>query len=276
MPELPEVQTVVTQLAGRLPGATIARVLLGRRDIVHSGHRILTREAVGEKIASVGRVGKRIVIHLGGGAEIVVHLGMSGRLTVEPIDEALAPHTHLRVRFVGRTDELRFRDPRRFGGVWCRGRSDDSNGNGLPHLGPDALAIRVPVLRQVLSRRRQVKAILMDQRMISGLGNIYCDEALHKAAIHPLTPADSLSSKQINRLACSIRSTLKAAIKAGGSSLRDYRNANGEPGWFQVSHRVYGREGEACRNCGAEIIRRLIAGRSTHFCPACQKEPVTR
>lgn len=276
MPELPEVQTVVTQLAGRLPGATIARVLLGRRDIVHSGHRILTREAVGEKIASVDRVGKRIMIQLSGSTEIVVHLGMSGRLTVEPIDAAIAPHTHLRIRFVARTDELRFRDPRRFGGVWCRKHSDESSASGLPHLGPDALAIRVPVLRQVLSRRRQIKAILMDQRMISGLGNIYCDESLHKAAIHPLTPADSLSPKQINRLACSIRSTLQAAIKAGGSSLRDYRNANGEPGWFQISHKVYGREGEACRACGATIVRSLIAGRSTHFCPACQKVPVTR
>lgn len=275
MPELPEVQTVVSQLAAALPGATVASVRLHRPDVVHAGRRWLIRDVAGHEITAVSRVGKRIILHIAGG-EIVIHLGMSGRITLENHESPLAPHTHLCIRFVGRSDELRFRDPRRFGGVWCRESNNAGKGEFLSTLGPDALSIRVPVLRQVLSRRRQIKAILMDQRLISGLGNIYCDEALHRAAIHPLTPAAALSQKQINRLACSIRSTLRAAIKAGGSSLRDYRDADGQPGWFQISHRVYGREGESCRACGVTIVRALIAGRSTHFCPACQKAPVSK
>ena len=261
MPELPEVQTVVSQLAAALPGATVASVRLHRPDVVHAGRAWLTRHVAGHAITAISRVGKRIILHVAGG-EIVIHLGMSGRLTMEQGDAPLALHTHLCIRLVDRSDELRFRDPRRFGGVWCRASKSEGNGEFLSTLGPDALSIRVPVLRQVLSRRRQIKAILMDQRLISGLGNIYCDEALHRAAIHPLTPADALSQKQINRLACSIRSTLRAAIKAGGSSFRDYRSADGQPGWFQISHCVYGREGESCRACGATIVRSLIAGRS--------------
>lgn len=271
MPELPEVETIAAQLAASLPGAVVETVRLHRTDIVHHGARGLSREFPGTRIIAVDRHGKRLSLRLSNGGELIVHLGMSGRLTLLPRSEPLLPHTHAQFTFVGRDDELRFRDPRRFGGLWYFQAGEKRLGPRLRPIGPDALSIRVPILRQLLRRRRQIKALLMDQQSISGLGNIYCDEALFSSRIHPLTRADRLNLKQVRQLACAIRKVLRLSIQSGGSTLNDYRRADGREGAFQKMLRVYGREGAPCSRCGAKIRRIFAAGRSTHFCPSCQK-----
>ncbi|HKQ46893.1 MAG TPA: bifunctional DNA-formamidopyrimidine glycosylase/DNA-(apurinic or apyrimidinic site) lyase [Phycisphaerae bacterium] len=270
MPELPEVETIASRLAAHLPGAVIESVHIHRADIIHHGGETVASGLTGMRVAAVDRHGKRLFVRLDGG-DLVVHLGMTGWLTLLPASEPVLPHTHVRFAFTGRTDELRFRDPRRFGGIWFFGAGENGQAQRLNTLGPDALSIRVPVLRTLLKRRRQIKALLMDQQAISGLGNIYCDEALFSARIHPLTLAAALSESQVRNLACAIRKVLRASIRSGGTTISDYRGADGQQGDFQNRLRVYDREGGPCTRCGAKIRRILAAGRSTHYCPRCQK-----
>lgn len=284
MPELPEVHTIATRLQTELRDARVSSLRVLRDDVIHHGGRELAACAVGRTIASIDRRGKRLAIRLSPHGVVVIHLGMSGRLTLDPWDAPLLSHTHVCIRCEGREDELRFRDPRRFGGIWYYEDPETdpfscAEGDGerdLAPLGPDALDIGLPRFREILRRRRQVKALLLDQHAISGLGNIYCDEALYRAGIHPGTPACRLSDAQVRKLAAAIRSTLKSAIAFGGSTLREYRNADGQAGAFQKLHRVYGREGERCGRCGRTIARSIVAGRSTHTCPGCQKRRVRR
>jgi formamidopyrimidine-DNA glycosylase len=270
MPELPEVETVVARLDARLRGAVVESVRLLRRDIVKGSPRSLHRALISKTLRRVRRHGKRIICELSPATELNFHLGMTGNLLVVHRDEPLLDHTHLRVGFVGRPEELRFRDPRRFGGVWLGNGSSRQVGRFSRTQGPDVLEVRLPEFRRILDRRRQIKALLLDQQVIAGLGNIYCDESLFRAGIHPLTAASDLNRAEVATLLRSIRAVLRQAIAAGGSSLRDYRNADGEPGWFQVRHRVYDREGEPCRRCRTPIERIVVASRSTWLCPRCQ------
>ncbi|MBI5764461.1 MAG: bifunctional DNA-formamidopyrimidine glycosylase/DNA-(apurinic or apyrimidinic site) lyase [Planctomycetes bacterium] len=271
MPELPEVETIIRGLRPTADGATIEAVTILRADVIHAGRSAIRAALPGRRIQSLGREGKRILFNIDSGALLVIHLGMSGRLTLEPTDAPLAKHTHFRIGLKDSVNEIRFRDPRRFGGVWFFPTAADAAQSGIKPLGPDALTIRVPVLRELARRKRQIKALLLDQYAISGLGNIYCDEALFSSHIHPLTPATALSESQIRNLACSIRKTLNASLNSGGSTLMDYRTADGNEGRFQRLFRVYDREGEPCRRCGKIIERIIAAGRSTHFCPKCQR-----
>jgi len=275
MPELPEVQTIVSQLRPVLEGRVIESMILHQSKVVRRGRKMIVARLAGRTVEQVRREGKWIVIRLRPTAELVFHLGMTGRLLMEPADSPPAKHTHARFRLRGRGDELRFRDPRRFGGIWFFNEDEIEAARRRRALGPDALTIRVSVLRQICRRSRQIKALLMDQRAISGLGNIYCDEAAFSARIRPATVASDLTDNQVRDLACSIRGTLRRAIDSGGSTLRDYRKVDGTEGAFQQAHNVYGREGLPCRRCGRLIVRVQLAGRSTHFCPQCQKEPKT-
>lgn len=278
MPELPEVETIVLALRAGLGRARVADVVLHRADIVRSDTRDLAGCLVGRRIVAIEREGKRIKLVLSPDGLCVIHLGMSGRLTLERPREALLSHTHLQIRFVNRARELRFRDPRRFGGVWFFDgdpggdqRGDQRGGRaGLSLLGPDALTIRGPVLRGICRRGRGIKALLLDQAVVAGLGNIYTDEALFDARIHPLRRASELADGQVGRLAGSIRKILRRSIDSGGATLRDYRQADGSEGTFQRICRVYGREGEACRRCGSPVVRIQVAGRSSHLCEVCQ------
>lgn len=270
MPELPEVETIVSQLRRSLVDATIKRVRVARSDVIRQGRRGFAARLAGRRIDRIERDGKRIRCLLSPAGELVFHLGMSGRLTIEPSGAECLKHTHIRILFAGGTRELRFRDPRRFGGAWFMDGDGRDGNSRLKSLGPDALSIRVPVLREICRRKRQVKALLLDQQAIGGLGNIYCDEALHGARIHPLARASDLDETQIRNLACCIRKTLRRAVAAGGSTLRDYTSANGEPGLFQIQHRVYGRAGEPCKRCGAPIATMQVASRTTHYCEVCQ------
>lgn len=283
MPELPEVQTIAAQLQAALVGATIESVRIARADIIRHGRQGLAKRVTGRAIREVGRHGKRMTIRLVPGGALTIHLGMSGRLTLEPSGSPVLTHTHLRMGIRGTGTELRFRDPRRFGGVWFHEESESGStrevcGNGEPglsQLGPDALTIRTSELKVLFRRRRRIKALLLDQQVISGLGNIYCDEALHRSGIHPMTEAAALSEEQVRRLAVTIRQTLRQAINFGGTTFREYRNADGGEGRFQKLHRVYGREGQPCPACGALIVRSIVAGRSTHLCLRCQRPLVT-
>jgi formamidopyrimidine-DNA glycosylase len=272
MPELPEVETVAARLDAGLRGAVVESVRLFRRDVVKGSPRALQRALVSKTLRRVRRHGKRIICELSPDTELNFHLGMTGNLLVARQDEPRLDHTHLRMRFAGRSDELRFRDPRRFGGVWIGNGRSRRGGRFSSVLGPDALEVRLPEFRRMLERRRQIKALLLDQQVIAGLGNIYCDESLFRARLHPLTSAAELEPAQVSGLLGSIRSVLRQAIAAGGSSLRDYRNADGEPGWFRIRHRVYDREGEPCRRCRTAIEHTVVASRSTWFCPHCQPE----
>lgn len=279
MPELPEVETIARGLARSLAGRTVANVRLTRPDMIH-GNGGPVETLVGRRVCEVRRCGKQVRMLLGQGTDtelvIHVHLGMTGRLLVVPGGEPVAKHTHLFVRFEGWDRELRFCDPRRFGGIWlvreqAAAASHDWKGRRLPPVGADPLDLTLPALRKLLARKRRIKPLLMDQAPISGMGNIYCDEALFRAGIHPLTPASQLGAEAVRRLRLAIRRVLTEAIRAGGSSISDYRNAENGRGSFQERHRVYGREGLPCPVCRSPIERLVVAGRGTHVCPKCQR-----
>jgi formamidopyrimidine-DNA glycosylase len=270
MPELPEVETVVRTLRPRVAGARIENVPKIRQDMVRPTGVDLAGRLIGHSIASVIRRGKKIVFRLETGEQFYVHLGMSGRLSLEAPGSALRSHTHLIVETSA--GEMRFVDPRRFGGIFWLGL-DVPPDEGL---GPEPLTLRPKRLARVLAHsKRPIKNALLDQRLLAGLGNIYADEALHRAGIHPLTLASGLSLDQIGRLNRGIKIVLRRALRHRGSTLRDYRDANGVPGNFQKLHRVYDREGKACLNCKTPIVRIVLGGRSACFCPKCQAAPMT-
>lgn len=289
MPELPEAESIARELHRRVAGRRIAAIVHVRADIVRTGPDLVPALA-GRQVRSVGRRAKRVLLELEPAARVVFQLGMSGRITVEPREVTPAPHTHLRLSFQNWDHELRFRDPRRFGGVWVF-HGGDGSANHRPAtpnmrrrsprdtpmraLGPVGLEPLEMTLRQfegAMDRNRQIKALLMDQSAIAGLGNIYCDESLHAAGIHPLTPARALDAKQRAALFEAIGSTLRRAIRHNGSTLVDYRTPDGKPGGFQRLHCVYQRDDLPCKRCRTPIVRLRVAGRSTFICPHCQPE----
>jgi formamidopyrimidine-DNA glycosylase len=274
MPELPEVETVVRTLSPRVTGRRIRKIVHVRQDMVTPADFDLAKAVKGRTIENVSRRGKRIVFHLDDGNLFFIHLGMTGRLTVESSDTPLEVHTHLILDFgaIARTqpvrglEQLRFRDPRRFGEIrWLGCETCDEK------MGPEPLSMRVAQLSEKLSKtKRAIKNALMDQTVVAGLGNIYVDESLFAAGIHPLTPAHRLKPQQIRKLSQSIKRVLRKAIHHRGSTLRDYVDADGGKGAFQRLHNVYAREDESCRRCKAPIQRIVLGGRSTHFCAKCQ------
>jgi formamidopyrimidine-DNA glycosylase len=266
MPELPEVETIVRGLAPRLRGRRVESVwwsgqaLHLRRKVDLGGLRAVS---VGHAIAGVRRVGKFILIAIDDANGVVIHLGMTGRLRVEPEDTARARHTHVAFRLAG-GDELRFADARRFG--WVEPARPFAASAALARVGPDPLtALDAPALAAALAgARTSIKTFLMDQRRVAGLGNIYVAEALHRAGIHPGSPASRVRGRAAELLAA-IRTVLEGGIARRGTTLRDYVDADGRGGDNGPSLLVYGREGEPCRRCGARIKRRVDAGRATFF-----------
>ena len=266
MPELPEVQTVVTTLAPRVVGRRIDRVVHVRQDMVTPDGLDLAKNLTGRRIVDLSRRGKRIVFAMDDGNAFFIHLGMTGRLLVERADTLLAIHTHL-ILDLGAQQQLRFRDPRRFGEIRWLGCDGCEQG-----MGPEPLTMRAAQLAAKLrDTTRAIKNALMDQRVVAGLGNIYVDESLFDARIHPLARADRLSPEQVSALVKSIKKVLNRAIRHRGSTLRDYVDADGNAGGFQRLHRVYDRESKPCPRCRTPIERIVIGGRSTHFCPDCQR-----
>jgi formamidopyrimidine-DNA glycosylase len=270
MPELPEVEVTRRGVARALAGRTISAVAV-REPRLRWPVPASVRGLAGRTVRSVKRRAKYLLIDCGSG-QLIVHLGMSGSLRVLPAGAAFDRHDHFDLVLGDRL--LRLRDPRRFGAVlW-------SAANGAPHpllarLGVEPLqrafdGARLHALTRA-AQRAAIKVFLMDSRRIVGVGNIYASEALHRAGIDPRTPARRLSRERCARLARAIKATLRDAIRAGGSSLRDYVGADGGYGCFQLRTRVYDREGRACRRCGT-AIRRIVQGqRSTYYCPGCQR-----
>ncbi len=272
MPELPEVETIVRGLAPRLAGRRVTALWSSRlplrlaRPIALRQLRAIT---IGHRIETVGRRGKYILLGMGGGAGVSVHLGMSGRLRVQPAGEVRAAHTHV-VFTLDSGDELRFVDPRRFGSVTPA--RDLARLPELARLGPDPLGEldAAELARRLDGVRAPIKAFLLDQRRVAGLGNIYVSEALHRAAIHPGTRAGAVKARAA-ALLDGIRGALTAGIANRGTTLRDYVDDSGLEGDNQNTLLVYGREGLPCPRCGAPIRRRVDSARSTFFCTACQR-----
>lgn len=274
MPELPEVETVVRGLRPRLQGRCILRLSV-HQPLILRGNRALFRRLVpGTRIARLERRGKFIVFHLAASADavrswcLIVHLGMTGQLFCCPPQQPYQKHTHVTF-WLDTGEQLRVRDPRRFGRLEIIPAG--ALANYFAHFGPEPFAVPLAAFAQRFAgRRAPVKSLLMNQNLLRGLGNIYSDEALFAARIHPATPAGALDRAALRRLHRAIRRVLRAAIAAEGTSFSDYVTADGRLGNFQSRLRVYGREGQPCRRCRTRIERRVLTGRSSHFCPRCQ------
>ena len=279
MPELPEVETIVRGLRTVLPGRTIVSVRLGKTDFIEDPPA-LAEQLPGRRIEKVERMGKFISLELSAGPEaknperqfdLIVHLGMTGWLGVRRPDDPVAPHTHAFFELEN-GHELLYTDIRRFGQIRlvpAEGKSAFSE-----RLGKEPLEISAAEFsKRLAGRRARIKALLLDQRVFRGIGNIYADESLWQARIHPARLAVRLNQSELARLRTAIRRVLQHAIQDRGSSISNFVDAEGQPGEYQQRHRAYGREGKPCFRCGTKIKREVIAGRSSFFCPRCQPRP---
>lgn len=273
MPELPEVETIVRGLRPYLEGAELGILRLLFPPLLRRVPRSALAAFEGTKVTSLKRRGKMILVECESGRTLVFHLMMTGQMLIERPEVPVDRHVRLIVPLVGRDRELRFRDVRKFGFLCCLGPSGSSPVPELEALGPEPLEIDFRSFSRLFQGRRAcIKGFLLDQRAIAGLGNIYADEVLFRARIHPLTRAASLGEEELKILWKSIRAILRLAIFRKGSSIRDYTDPNGDAGDFQALHKVYGRAGEKCPRCKAAIRRIKVGGRSTFYCPHCQKK----
>ena len=276
MPELPEVETTRRHLAPVLAGATVQAADVRRERMVRRHERPgdFGDRLVGRTVASVGRHGKFILARLDGDLTWVTHLGMSGRIQLAEPGTPEEPHTNVVVD-LDRGPQLRFVDPRTFGFMVVL-TPDEMDLSPLARLGADALddLPRSPALSGLLEgRTAPIKALLLDQGIVAGLGNIYADEVLHRARIAPERPAGSLDADEVAALRAAIRPVLEAGLRAGGTSLDDlaYLLPDGRAGEYMARLAVYGRTGERCRRCGDTVTSTVLRGRSTHWCPGCQQ-----
>ncbi len=265
MPELPEVETVRRSLEREIVGRRIVRVEVRKRRLRRPVG--LPAEIVGSEIVGLGRRGKYLLFRTDRGW-LVVHLGMSGTVRLLPHPEPPGLHDHIDLLLSGDL-LLRYRDPRRFG-LWLW--SVEETPPPLRTLGPEPFELDGDKLyRSVQNRRRTIKQLLLDGRLVAGIGNIYANEALFRARLDPRLEGRCLTREACRRLVSSIREVLEEAIELGGTTLKDFRNGRGQPGKFQLALKVYGREGERCFRCQAAIRKMVLAGRSTYFCPRCQR-----
>ena len=270
MPELPEVETTVRGLAQRLQRRRIARVQQNRPDLRRPFPPDLRQVMTGAVVTSLGRRAKYGLIHTDRGQSMVFHLGMSGRWRIDP--ETPSPHDHLVLEADGHI--LALNDARRFGSVDLVDTEALEAWPPFAALGPEPVAGTLTaayLARALASRKGPIKALLLDQSLIAGLGNIYVCEALFRARLAPTRPGASLSGAALKRLTACIIAVIAEAIEAGGSTIRDYAQPNGELGYFAARWQVYGREGQPCGSCGTPIARLVQGGRSTFWCPTCQK-----
>jgi formamidopyrimidine-DNA glycosylase len=287
MPELPEVETVARGLRLTILGRRILSVTLGKTDFIDDP-AALEQHLPGRRIVAVDRYGKFMLLRLSPAsisdrppangdaapASLLVHLGMTGQLAPCAADQPCAKHTHVCLQLDdGR--ELRYTDPRRFGRIAYLAEAPLAQ--ELTDFGADPLEVSLEEFAgRIRSRHARIKALLLDQTVLRGVGNIYADESLWRAKVHPSRLGAQLSAKQAETLRKVLKDTLQKAIVMRGSSISDFLDANGEPGEYQRHHRAYGREGKRCYRCGATIRRAIVAGRSSYFCPRCQPAPRRR
>jgi formamidopyrimidine-DNA glycosylase len=281
VPELPEVETIVRGLDKRVAGDTVESVWIGsKKQPLKSPASVIASTLEGKRIVRVHRAGKHIVFDLDGTArpnegrravslqtaQWIVHLGMTGRIVVSEPAAEVAKHTHLIAKLAsGR--ELRFIDPRMFGKLSVHFQPGGFDPGGVEPL--EVSEERFAALFR--GRKTPIKSALLNQKLLRGVGNIYADESLFRAGIRPRRRASTLTREQLGKLHRAVREVLHEAIALGGSSISDYVDADGEEGFFQLRHRVYGREGEPCLVCGTAIRRVVLTGRSSHYCSNCQK-----
>jgi formamidopyrimidine-DNA glycosylase len=284
MPELPEVETVARGLRRTIVGRRIVSVRLGKTDFIDDP-TALEEHLPGRQIEAVERYGKFMLLRLSqvdaavsaakngdaGPAALLVHLGMTGQIGPNPAAQPCEKHTHA-CFLLDDTRELRYTDPRRFGRLAYL--ASEALAEELQAFGADPLEISVEeFVQQARTRRARIKALLLDQSFLRGVGNIYADESLWRAKIHPARLGAALKKEQAARLHRVLQEILKKAILMRGSSISDFLDTEGQPGEYQRHHRAYGREGEVCYRCGAVIRRAIVAGRSSYFCPKCQPSP---
>lgn len=275
MPELPEVETVCRGLEPVLLGQVIVKADVRRKDLRRPFPKGLKTRIKSAQVTHITRRAKYIQIHLNNDYVLVIHLGMSGRIVFHPRDYKPQTHDHF-IMHLRDGQQIVFNDPRRFGIVDLVAVADLESHVLFAHLGPEPLSngFAGPVLAAALKgKKAAIKQVIMDQTVVVGVGNIYASEALFMAGINPAKAAGKVKPEQAEALVSAIRKVLQKAIKAGGSTLRDHRQANGELGYFQYSFSVYDREGHVCGVCaGKQPIKRIIqGGRSTFYCPTCQK-----
>jgi formamidopyrimidine-DNA glycosylase len=287
MPELPEVETVVRGLRQSVLGRTILSVRLGKTDFIDDPVA-LEEHLPGRRIETIERFGKFMLLQLSGvanadrtgrngdlaPASLLVHLGMTGQLAPSSAAQPANKHTHVYLTLDdGR--ELRYTDPRRFGRMAYL--TEGPLAEELRAFGADPLEVNAAEFAgRIRSRSARIKALLLDQSVLRGVGNIYADEGLWRAKIHPTRIGNQLSAKEAETLRRALQDILQKAIVMRGSSISDFLDANGEPGEYQRRHRAYGREGERCYRCRMVIRRIIVAGRSSYFCPKCQPAPRRR
>jgi formamidopyrimidine-DNA glycosylase len=279
MPELPEVETVARGLRAVLPGRRILSVRLGETDFIEDPAAV-ERLLPGLRVSSVRRHGKFLVVDFdpsNGDAQdlaLMIHLGMTGQIVTCPPEARVAPHTHV---FLALDDgrELRYTDIRRFGHI--RLLAGSTRASVLGKVGLDPLeATEVEFRAKFRGRRSRIKALLLDQHVLGGMGNIYTDESLWRARIHPMRLGGNLRDPELRKLYRAVRGVLTEAIRLRGSSISDYVDSDGRRGEFQLRHRVYQRKGKKCFRCETPIRRAIVAGRSSYFCPRCQLAPRVR
>jgi formamidopyrimidine-DNA glycosylase len=270
MPELPEVEEVRRTLEPFILGKRLDAVTVHRSGVV-TPPRAPLKALAGRVFTATFRHGKKLFVTFDDSQTLLFHLGMSGRIDCVPADASLAPHSHVLLHLQDLRD-VRFRDPRRFGGVWYfRTLADGLKREVEGKLGPDALTCGVADLAHWRSASGRLKLRLLSQRDIAGLGNIYVDEALWQSQLHPLQLVSRIAPAQLGRLVAAIHDVLRRSISSGGTTLRDYRNVADQPGAFALQLRAYGRAGLPCARCGTALSGIVAAGRTTVFCPACQK-----
>ena len=277
MPELPEVETVANGVDARVRGQRIERVWTsGKPQTFKSSEAEIAETLIGARIERVRRVGKTFVMDLGrknrAAAQFLVHLGMTGRLLVSQADVPLPLHTHAVLSLSGAPGEkvgreVRFVDPRRFGRL-----SVVTEAGGYAGPGAEPMTISMEEFSKLFhGRKLAIKAALLNQSILHGVGNIYADESLFRAGIRPRKQAGRLTRAELARLHAALQKVLAHAIELGGSSVSDYVDADGVQGFFQLEHKVYGRAGEDCRDCGAGLKKIVVGGRTTVYCPTCQR-----
>jgi formamidopyrimidine-DNA glycosylase len=284
MPELPEVETVARGLRQAILGRRILSVTLGKTDFIDDPVA-LEQHLPGRRIEAVERYGKFMLLRLSAGvatngnagddgakqASLLVHLGMTGQLAPSPAEKPPEKHTHV-CMLLDDGRELRYTDARRFGRIAYL--TEDPLAEELTRFGADPLEVsKEEFVKRICARRARIKALLLDQGVLRGIGNIYADESLWRAKIHPAQIGAKSSQKQAETLWRALQGILRKAIVMRGSSISDFLDAEGEPGEYQRRHRAYGREGKACHRCKTTIRRGIVAGRSSYFCPKCQPAP---
>lgn len=271
MPELPEVETTRRGIAPHIEGCKVTAAVVRESRLRWPVTHCLADKLVGQTLVSVDRRAKYLLLKFEFG-ELLVHLGMSGSLRIVAGDTPVAKHDHVDLVMSGGT-VLRYNDPRRFGAVlWCEGGTKDHA--LLQHLGPEPLGDQFDagyLHGRARGRKQAVKSFLMDNHVVVGVGNIYANEALFMAGIDPRRPAGRIALARYQGLVGAVKTVLQEAIDQGGTTLRDFVGGDGKPGYFQQQLRVYGREGQPCRQCAASLQRVVIGQRATVFCPVCQR-----